>query len=87
MASSTVSKGFGLPRQGKSEMQVPFSQILGEKSPLKLPELPDLELLEACRGRLAQFLIIFNYNRRRGRDGEVLRLDGRLCNVSCHGLG
>ena len=25
-------------------MQVPFSQILGEKSPLKLP---DLELLEA----------------------------------------
>ncbi|CAE7808212.1 rpsL [Symbiodinium sp. CCMP2592] len=33
-------------RDGKSEMQVPFSQILGEKSPLKLPELPDLELLE-----------------------------------------
>ncbi|CAE7304233.1 rpsL [Symbiodinium natans] len=30
-------------RDGKSEMQVPFSQILGEKSPLKLP---DLELLE-----------------------------------------
>ena len=28
-------------------MQVPFSQILGEKSPLKLPDLPDLELLEA----------------------------------------
>ncbi|CAE7274533.1 rpsL [Symbiodinium microadriaticum] len=46
VSNSQKSVTIVFARDGKSEMQVPFSQILGEKSPLKLPDLPDLELLE-----------------------------------------
>lgn len=39
-------------RDGKSEMQVPFDQILGKSNPLKLPDICAVEAICARRPRM-----------------------------------